>query len=257
LQAWCILRDSYIKYWRVATKLADTSLAESLHPRDKNAKLDSELTALLEIEADEEARLASEAQEFACQSLELEHDENTYWLRGCGWPRWFAYKPLHIITSTAQTPRQEADLSLGSWDGTAWISPAQVEAVLCRLVQLWGNLFYAFSLELPQRAQTKQRYYLYFTRFVCYVFRAWEIRLTHEIDLEEVYSLMLTVPQVEAMQRIWAEISALDAEEPAPTALLEALYRLLVLFWTDSSTSSRLESKAVINFSVKPLPCEA
>jgi hypothetical protein len=274
LQAWCTLRNSYIKYWRVATKAADTSLAESLYPRNENAKLDPKLTALLEIEADEEARLASEAQEFACQSQELEHDENTDWLRGCGWPRWFAHKPLHIITSTAQTPQQEADLSLGSWDGIAWISSAQVEAVLCRLVQLtscvlarceetlldtpralrcwlrsWGNSFYAFPFELPQRAQTKQRYYLYFTRFVCYVFRAWQVCLTQEMDLEEVYSLALTVPQVEAMQDIWAEISGLEAEEPTPPALLEALYRLLVLFWTDSSSSSRLESKAIVNFS--------
>jgi hypothetical protein len=60
------------------------------------------------------------------------------------------------------------------------------------------------------------------------------------MDLEEVYSLALTVPQVEAMQDIWAEISGLEAEEPTLPALLEALY---------SSSSSRLESKAIVNFS--------
>ena len=68
LQAQCILRNSYIKYQRVATKEADTSLAELLHPRNNNANLKPKLTALLEIKADEEARLASEAQEFTCQS---------------------------------------------------------------------------------------------------------------------------------------------------------------------------------------------
>ena len=55
MQAWCTLRNSYIKYWRVATKAADTSLAELLYSRNKNAKLNSKLTALLKIEVDKEA----------------------------------------------------------------------------------------------------------------------------------------------------------------------------------------------------------
>ncbi len=51
------------------------------------------------------------------------------------------------------------------------------------------------------------------------------------------------------MQCMWAQVSTLDAKEPASPALVEALYRLFVLFWTNSSATSRLESKAIINFS--------
>lgn len=65
---------------------------------------DAELTALLQMEAEEEARLADEERDFTVLAKELEHDKNTNWLRGCEWPRWFAHKPLHLITSTATTP---------------------------------------------------------------------------------------------------------------------------------------------------------
>ena len=68
LQAQCILQNSYIKYQRVATKKADTSLAELLHSCNNNANLKPKLAALLEIKADKEACLVSEAQKFACQS---------------------------------------------------------------------------------------------------------------------------------------------------------------------------------------------
>ena len=41
---------------------------------------------LQQILAEEEARLAKEAQGFRCLVEELEHDENTKWLRNCGRP---------------------------------------------------------------------------------------------------------------------------------------------------------------------------
>jgi hypothetical protein len=79
---------------------------------------DADAFALQQMEAEEEARLAEEAQGFICLFKELEHDENTEWLRGCRWPQWFDHKPLHLITSTATTSsRREEDLNLGSWNG--------------------------------------------------------------------------------------------------------------------------------------------
>jgi hypothetical protein len=30
---------------------------------------------------------------------ELEHDENTEWIRACEWPTWYADKPIHLIAA--------------------------------------------------------------------------------------------------------------------------------------------------------------
>jgi hypothetical protein len=159
---------------------------------------DPDAFALQQMEEEEEARLAEEAQGFTCLAGELEHDENTEWLRGCGWPRWFAHKPLHLVTSTATTPsRREEDVYLGSWNGVEWVSNASMEAslrtllgisgrifarceetllqtpqVFCCWLRSWGSSFHPYPFELPQRSRTKQKYYLYSNPFLCYVFRA-------------------------------------------------------------------------------------
>jgi hypothetical protein len=74
--------------------------------------------ALLQIEDEEDARLLREEQELICSSNELEHDENTDWLRGCGWPRWFANKPLHLIVATSRVPPASSEaVHLGTWNG--------------------------------------------------------------------------------------------------------------------------------------------
>jgi hypothetical protein len=54
------------------------------------------------MEAEEEARLLQHDQGFMSLSNELEHDEKTDWLRGCGWLRWFAQKPLYLIIATSR-----------------------------------------------------------------------------------------------------------------------------------------------------------
>lgn len=45
------------------------------------------------MEAEEEARLADEAQGSTALADELELDGNTDWLRGCMWPQWYAHNP--------------------------------------------------------------------------------------------------------------------------------------------------------------------
>jgi hypothetical protein len=69
----------------------------------ESSPTDEEL-ALMKMEAEEEQRLSDEEAGSAEQTLELEHDENTEWLRTSEWPRWFQNRPLHIIIATSATP---------------------------------------------------------------------------------------------------------------------------------------------------------
>jgi hypothetical protein len=238
---------------------------------------DPDAFALQQMEEEEEARLAEEAQGFTCLVEELEHDENTEWLRGCAWPRWFAHKPLHLITATATTPsRREQDLDLGWWNSVEWISDATMEANLRRLLEItsrvlarceetllqtprvfccwlrsWGLSFYPYPFELPQRSSTKQKYYLYFNRFLCYVFRSWRLCLQLGQNMEGIYGLRLTRDQLFVMEAVWKAIAKLQAERTdlIPASLLELVFQLLVLFWTDVATDGVLETKAVVHFS--------
>lgn len=73
------------------------------------------MAELLRMEDKEEHQLVNKAYANACLPDRLEHDENTRWLRECGWPRWFARRPLYVITATSQLPSQKHEaLSLGS-----------------------------------------------------------------------------------------------------------------------------------------------
>ena len=285
LQTWTTLRNSYVKYWRVDMRVRendvttpnnecfDTRLAGPSRLEQDNP----DAFALQQMEEEEEARLAEEAQGFTCLVEELEHDENTEWLRGCAWPRWFAHKPLHLITATATTPsRREQDLDLGWWNSVEWISDATMEANLRRLLEItsrvlarceetllqtprvfccwlrsWGLSFYPYSFELPQRSSTKQKYYLYFNRFLCYVFRSWRLCLQLGQNIEETYGLRLTRDQLVVIEAVWGAIANLQAERTdlVPASLLELVFQLLVLFWTDVTTDGVLETKAVVHFS--------
>jgi hypothetical protein len=123
LQAWTTLRNSYVKYWRVhtCTRENDATVSTIAGPDARLAgpsipeQGDPDALALQQMEEEEEARLAEEAQAFTCLVGKLEHDENTEWLRGCRWPRWFVHKPLHLVTSIATTPsRRREDVYVGS-----------------------------------------------------------------------------------------------------------------------------------------------
>jgi hypothetical protein len=83
------------------------------------------------MEDEEEARLLREEKELMSPSTELEYDENTDWLRGCGWPRWFANKPLYLIIATSRVlPASGEAVYLGTWDGMDWISCTASETKL-------------------------------------------------------------------------------------------------------------------------------
>lgn len=89
--------------------------------------------ALLQMETEEEARLAQQDRESMSLSNELEHDEKTDWLRGCGWPRWFAQKPLHLIIATSGLHLSNSTNGatyLSTWNCSEWISCADLESGL-------------------------------------------------------------------------------------------------------------------------------
>ena len=273
-------------YWRVNTTQTYSGHSVKPHTRVQSLRvgeLDPQTVALLEMEAEEETRLADEVQGSTSLGDELEHDEDTDWLRGCKWPQWFAHKPLHLIVSTSITPSHcDEDLHLGSWNCTEWISCSTSEARLRKLVELtglvldrceetlvhtprvmccwlrsWGQHFYAYPFELPQRQTTRSRYRLYLNRFLCYIFRSWQVCRRFGQDMYEIYGLRLSTAQVQTMDHIWTSLAVLLRTEvesspiasSPPIGLLETLFQLLAMFWTDVSTDGATESKAIIHFS--------
>jgi hypothetical protein len=73
--------------------------------RDPKTQPSNEDDALQLMEAEEEERLAKEYEERTLAlDQELEYDENTDWLRGSGWPVWFARKSLGLISAAAMIP---------------------------------------------------------------------------------------------------------------------------------------------------------
>jgi hypothetical protein len=229
--------------------------------------------ALLQMEAEEEARLLQQDQESMSLSNELEHDEKTDWLRGCGWPRWFAHKPLYLIIATSRSPISTNEaIHLGTWNCRDWISCAASEANLRQLLKIvhlvldrceetleqtprvmrcwlrsWGSHFYGYPFELPQRDATRARYRSFLIRFLCYVFRSWHVCQTLDQNLSEVYGLKLSDVQVQTMEFVWLGLTT--KESTSSLRISETVFQLLVMFWTDLSTDGVLESKAIVHFS--------
>jgi hypothetical protein len=128
---------------------------------------------------------------------ELEHDENTEWLRGCEWPTWFTDKPIYLIVAAAALPsaRTSEGLLLGLWNGFECVSLVQTERIIWKVLEAskivfqrcemtlkqtprvlrcwlrsWTPSFLPYPFELPQRELTRRRYYVIHERFLCYIF---------------------------------------------------------------------------------------
>jgi diphthamide biosynthesis methyltransferase len=72
---------------------------------------------LLQMEAEEEARLLQKEQESMSPSNDLEHDERIDWLRGSDWLRWSAHKPLHLIIANSRiSPSKDEAVHFGIWN---------------------------------------------------------------------------------------------------------------------------------------------
>jgi hypothetical protein len=78
----------------------------------------NEECAVMRIEAEEERRLALEEEDSAEGEIELEHDENTEWLRTSKWSRWLQNRLLHIVSAASKIPPvQNTAYAIGQWGG--------------------------------------------------------------------------------------------------------------------------------------------
>jgi hypothetical protein len=215
--------------------------------------------------------------------MELEHDEDTEWLRGCEWPTWFARKPIHLIIAAAALPsaRTSEDLSLGLWNGFECVSPAQTERILWKILDAskvvfqrceitlkqtprvlrcwlrsWTPSFLPYPFELPQREQTRRRYYAIHERFLSYIFRILALSRHIKEPVGEISGLQLNTAQLAMMNHIWGYLSVVIEQEDCGVLLessldgvQESLFQLLVMFWTDLSYDGNMNCSAIMHFS--------
>ena len=235
LQAWTN-RLTYRRYWTVdSTHIAvGPRTLEPLQPhRDDLPTLhrrQESIDDILQAEDEEESRLLEEQHNVPAFTQELEQDENTDWLRGCEWPKWFANRPLALIVAATQQPSscRNEDLVLGSWQGIDCVSPAADERVLRRLVtatnlmfarceetlhqtprvlrcwvKSWSSLYLPYPFDMVQKEATRRRYCSYFQRFLCYIYRIWHLATRIKERLVDITGLQLTSEQCAMMQYVW------------------------------------------------------
>ncbi|EOA82366.1 uncharacterized protein SETTUDRAFT_76814, partial [Exserohilum turcica Et28A] len=113
LQSWTTYSP---KHWVVTQ---DNSASQQAIPEQPYSMSEEENLLRMEDEEEEEEQRFDSESNMVALDTELEHDENTEWLRGCEWPTWFAHKPIHIIVAAAALPsaRISEDLVLGLWNG--------------------------------------------------------------------------------------------------------------------------------------------
>ena len=63
------------------------------------------LTYIDPLEVAEEQCLLDKQEESPALNTELEHDQNSNWLRGSGWAQWFGGKPLILIVMAPCQPQ--------------------------------------------------------------------------------------------------------------------------------------------------------
>ena len=201
LQRWTVgTGRSHTEYWKVdissaARDYCGTGEHEAVVERQQET--DPAERTLADVEADEEARICEEAEQGIAFDQELETDENSDWLRGCGWPRWFRQKPIPLLLAAASIPVAGCprDLFLGRWNGVDCVSPAAAERSLQLLVvashrvlarcqetlgstprvlrcwvRSWTHSFSPYPFDLPS-APTVRKYSHTWISGVCYFMR--------------------------------------------------------------------------------------
>lgn len=243
----------------------------------------SEHEYLTRMEDEEEEQRFDSGLSTVALDAELEHDENTEWLRGCEWPTWFSGKPIHVIVAAAALPsaRTLEDLSLGLWNGFECVSPAHTERVIWKILEAskivfqrceltlkqtprvlrcwlrsWTPSFLPYPFELPQRKLTQRRYYVIHERFLCYIFRILALSRNIKEPTKEISGLQLTTAQLAMMNHIWDHLSVVSQQadcgvllEPSLDGVHENLFQLLVMFWTDLSHDGNMNRSAIMHFS--------
>jgi hypothetical protein len=110
--------------------------------REREAPLEhlcpiTEQESILRLEAEEEGWLLDK--QTTSLDQELKHDENTEWLRGCEWSKWF----LHVIVVAAALPSSDTtkDIALGLWQGLEYVSFVKFGRMTWRIFEASKNLF--------------------------------------------------------------------------------------------------------------------
>lgn len=80
---------------------APVSCCEGQHHESTEVVCDAE-AELLKLEMEEETRIMKDSDTVIEEDLET--DENTDWLRACGWAVWFKHKPIPLLVAAASVP---------------------------------------------------------------------------------------------------------------------------------------------------------
>ncbi|KAH6612382.1 hypothetical protein C7974DRAFT_444959 [Boeremia exigua] len=109
---------------------------------------------------------------------------------------------------------------------------------------------------LPQRENTRRRYYRIHERFLCYIFRVLALSRNIKEPTNDISGLQLTTAQLAMMNHIWDHVTAVSQQadlrillQSSLAALNENLFQLLVMFWTDLSHDGNMSRSAIMNFS--------
>ena len=269
-----------LKYWVVTESPAAT---QQTAQQQTHCISEEERLTWMDMEEEEEERRFDEEPGAIALDAELEHDENTDWLRGCEWPTWFARKPLHLIVAAAALPstKTSEDVLLGLWNGFECVSPAETERVIWKILEVskivfqrcestlkqtprvlrcwlrsWTPSFLPHPFEFPQREHTRRRYYVIHERFLCYIFRVLALSRNIKEPTSEISGLHLTTAQLAMMNHIWDHLSVISRQadhgvlfQPSLDSVHENLFQLLVMFWTDLSHDGQMNRSAIMHFS--------
>lgn len=230
LQSWYFGNHKYAGYWIVASDSEGPSCAGNPSSyRGDNLKG--------RLEAQEQMRLTTleqdQQQDHLAHSTNPTATETTPWLQHTQWPRQFAHRPLPIIAASAILPRQksfraaEVDYTLGVWEGSEFLSPAEDELRIRQLLRSLDSVFGRCLLTLEttpelfccwlqsfnnmdfrpkpftvlERTASQQRYISYWKQFLCFVFRAWR---TERLLRSQIYGIQFSAAQEALLARVWA-----------------------------------------------------
>ncbi|KAK5073398.1 hypothetical protein LTR70_010298 [Exophiala xenobiotica] len=227
--------------------------------------------ALLQEELEEEQRL--EREYYACLALEeeLEHDQNSDWLRGYRWPVWFRGQPLGLLVVASQLPSldQTQDLVMGTWHGLTCTSSAADEQVLrgilcatesvftrCEATLQETPRFLPYPFEALKRESGRRRYRNIWRRYVCYLFRMSRLARRLQERLYDLCGLHMNSDQTVMLESVWVEFTKIsqghgpDVLRRSPHHhLQEKLFQFFIMLWTDISHDGGFERSIIVHFS--------
>ena len=220
---------------------------------------------LEEVKEDECQRLEQLASNHYAVDDEVEADATTPWLVATEWPQQFGGRPLDVIAAFAKSPVAAAvaadSYGIGSFQGTALVSPAQDKARLQQISQVFAHVFnhgiqtlqeapyqircwlksyspYEFfprPFNQLQKPGTRTRYQRQWQCFLCFCFRAW--RLDPALR-QRLFGPALDLAPYEAqMRQIWdllepADLTPLPLPLPLPSELVDRVQELSWQFLT-------------------------